>query len=327
MSVELERARQQFAAGRFKRAVSSLWEAEVHARADLVEARALLELALQLREMTCGATRRDCDELIADAQRYIERELAAAQHPAVSVPTSPPLSGAAKAAFALAVVGFALCMTSLFAALSPRVLGGGPPTYVMLTWAWWAVARMAGFAGVWTALAGLGLASALRLRRPRKVRHDSASGVPVALCGLALVLVALAVGLLRLPPYFLRNPAEPTASQLNRLSPESVVRAYYDSQDLWVEYWLDDGANRAFWTGTNDFPDVSLLSGTSGLHVTPDLRDSSNPNTATQRSFWASYATHAPASTGAPPGPQQDLVNLVRMPGGPWRISYTGDGV
>lgn len=73
MSKELDRAREQVGAGQYKRAVSTLWEAERWARADIAEARALLELASLVRDKVDGRTKSDCDELIEDAQKYIVR--------------------------------------------------------------------------------------------------------------------------------------------------------------------------------------------------------------------------------------------------------------
>ena len=63
-------------AGQYKRAVDSLWEAEVLARADLYEARELLQAATELRDRATGRIRAECDELIEDAEKYIGRETA-----------------------------------------------------------------------------------------------------------------------------------------------------------------------------------------------------------------------------------------------------------
>lgn len=76
MSEELEKAREQIATGQYKKAVNSLWEVEVLARADLAEARGLLQTAGDLRDKTSGGIRGDCEELIEDAERYISREMA-----------------------------------------------------------------------------------------------------------------------------------------------------------------------------------------------------------------------------------------------------------
>ena len=76
MSEQLEKARQQMGAGQYKRAVESLWNAEVLAREDLDEARGLLQAATELRDKTTGGIRADCDELIEDAEKYIIRETA-----------------------------------------------------------------------------------------------------------------------------------------------------------------------------------------------------------------------------------------------------------
>ena len=256
--------------------------------------------------------------------KYIERETMMAQHPG-AVALAPPRSRAGRIALRVATVGFCLCIASLFTGLGPRLVG--PVPFFTVTWEWWAIARATGFVGIWTALGGLVVAIAFDLQGRRITRPDPGVGVALVLCGVALALSGIAIGLLHQPPYFLRSPLEPTAGQLNALAPEAVVRAYCDSQDLWVQYWLSDSDGRAFWTGANCVPDLSLLSGASGLRVGTHTDDPSNPNDATHRSFWVSYTSHAPDSVGDPPGPQWDLVNLVRTSGGPWRVSYMGDGI
>jgi hypothetical protein len=72
---------------------------------------------------------------------------------------------------------------------------------------------------------------------------------------------------------------------------------------------------------------VTLLSGIGGLRIAPHLRDKWNPNDATHRSFDITYRSRVGDAAGNPPGLQEDTVNLDRRPGGPWRISYIGDGV
>jgi hypothetical protein len=71
MSKELQRAQAQFQAGEYKRAVDTLWEVTFvgpHADADAREAIALASL---LRDATKGALRRDSEENIARAERYL----------------------------------------------------------------------------------------------------------------------------------------------------------------------------------------------------------------------------------------------------------------
>jgi len=75
VSNELQRAQEQLAAGDLKKAASTLWDVERLARTDLDEARGLLEVASELRDKASGRVRGDCDLLIDDAQRYIDRAL------------------------------------------------------------------------------------------------------------------------------------------------------------------------------------------------------------------------------------------------------------
>jgi hypothetical protein len=90
VSKELGTAREQAAAGQYKKAVNSLWDVERGARTDPAEARGLLEVASALREKTTGGLREQCVELIDDAQRYIERADAV---PRVSLGTADYLGG------------------------------------------------------------------------------------------------------------------------------------------------------------------------------------------------------------------------------------------
>ena len=77
MSQELAKAREQLAAGQYKKAVSTLWDAERWARSDLTEARGLLEVATAIRDATSGRLKADCVLLIEDAEKCIERETGA----------------------------------------------------------------------------------------------------------------------------------------------------------------------------------------------------------------------------------------------------------
>ena len=76
MSQELEKAKTQIAAGQYKKAVSTLWEAERWAQGDLTEARGLLEVATALRDKTDGRLKGDCDYFIKWAEKCIEKESA-----------------------------------------------------------------------------------------------------------------------------------------------------------------------------------------------------------------------------------------------------------
>ncbi len=72
MSKQLDKAKEQIAAGQYKKAVSSLWEAETSARVDPGEAGELLEAASAIRDRTDGRIRAECETLIGDAKRFIE---------------------------------------------------------------------------------------------------------------------------------------------------------------------------------------------------------------------------------------------------------------
>ena len=71
MSKALDRAAEQFQAGQLKKAVDTLWEVSFAGDEAEAEAQALLALAVQLRDATEGATRSDCEEHIARAERYL----------------------------------------------------------------------------------------------------------------------------------------------------------------------------------------------------------------------------------------------------------------
>jgi hypothetical protein len=51
------------------------------------------------------------------------------------------------------------------------------------------------------------------------------------------------------------------------------------------------------------------------------------PSDVTHLNFNVAYTSRAPNNIGEPPGAQQVVVDLVRKPGGPWRVSYVGDGM
>jgi hypothetical protein len=100
VSKELGSAREQAAAGQYKKAMDSLWDVERAARTDPAEARGLLEVASALREKTTGGLREQCVELIDDARKYLERADAV---PRVSLGTADYLGGCA--AFGVASKG------------------------------------------------------------------------------------------------------------------------------------------------------------------------------------------------------------------------------
>ena len=71
MSGELKRAQAEYQAGEFKRAVDTLWEVTFIGDQAETEAREVVALATLLREETQGGVRRDCEEHIARAERFL----------------------------------------------------------------------------------------------------------------------------------------------------------------------------------------------------------------------------------------------------------------
>jgi hypothetical protein len=76
VSKELDKAGEQVAAGQYKKALKSLWDAERGARADVAEARGLLELASAIRDKTTGRMNAESIKLIEYAEKYIGQDLA-----------------------------------------------------------------------------------------------------------------------------------------------------------------------------------------------------------------------------------------------------------
>lgn len=98
MSKELERARERFAAGHYRRAVAALWYVQRNARQDIGEARALLEMASAIRERRTGRLRKECDQLASSAAAMIQQlESASADKNSVPAKESPVSAGAASA--------------------------------------------------------------------------------------------------------------------------------------------------------------------------------------------------------------------------------------
>ena len=175
----------------------------------------------------------------------------------------------------------------------------------------------------WLAVAGLVFGIAWHLVARRRGRRAPWTQFIVLVSVVALLAVSGSVWLLRQPAYFLGASLPPSHASLDALSPRDVVRAYLTSQNLSVEYWLSDAEGRAFWRAPNSVPDVSLLAGVSDLRITPLPRQSN----ATRRSFSVSYTSHAEDSVGNPAGQQDVVAEVVRRPGGPWRVSYIGLGL
>jgi hypothetical protein len=72
MPKELDKAQAHYQAGEYKRAVDTLWEVPfdgMHAEAD---ARGVVALASLLRDLTQGGVRRDCEEHITRAERFLD---------------------------------------------------------------------------------------------------------------------------------------------------------------------------------------------------------------------------------------------------------------
>jgi len=72
MPNELQKAQAQHQAGEYKRAVETLWRVTFVGEDGESEARQVIALAAQLKDVTQGAARRDCEEHIARAQHFLE---------------------------------------------------------------------------------------------------------------------------------------------------------------------------------------------------------------------------------------------------------------
>ena len=73
MSKDLDEARRLANLGEYKKAIRKLWVVEAGARSDVVEARALLDLADELRGLATGGVQRDAELLAGYAQSHIGR--------------------------------------------------------------------------------------------------------------------------------------------------------------------------------------------------------------------------------------------------------------
>ena len=230
---------------------------------------------------------------------------------------------AAKVILACAISTFALCLLVLCNATVPYTEGGSTGLYAVW-WPWWQVIRIAGFVGFWLACISVALGFGALLAAIRKDTPKWRGLVTIVLSAMALGVTGLGIWLVHEPPYFLHGLREPPTAQLDALSPEAVVRTYFTSQDLSVEYRLEDAAGRQVWSEPNAVPDLSLLPGVDDLRISPAKGE---PPDATRLSFNVAYTSRAPNNIGEPPGAQQVVVNLVRKPGGPWRVAYVGDGM
>lgn len=75
MSMMLVKAREQFEAGKYKAACTTLWDVEKEVRGgdDFESAQGLLDLALALHERTTGGLRDECEELADCARKAIDQ--------------------------------------------------------------------------------------------------------------------------------------------------------------------------------------------------------------------------------------------------------------
>ena len=72
MPNSLQKAQAQYEAGEHKRAVDTLWDVTFVGDHAEIDARMVIALATQLKDVTQGGARRDCDEHIARAQGFLE---------------------------------------------------------------------------------------------------------------------------------------------------------------------------------------------------------------------------------------------------------------
>jgi len=68
---ELERAREYHAAGKYRKAVDVLWEVPLNDDSSPEEAKALLDLATALRNVTQGRLQRDCERHAERAEAFL----------------------------------------------------------------------------------------------------------------------------------------------------------------------------------------------------------------------------------------------------------------
>ena len=230
-----------------------------------------------------------------------------------------------RVALVAAIVGLVLCAVGLGAMLSEMV---APPGFDGLPVIW--LIALLGCAAVGACCVAIGLALGLvALIRSRKRGRAIRGAVWALVLGVAgAVALYSAVWLANQPPYVRYGVHVPPAAQrarLDRLDPTGVVRTYFQSRDLSVEYWLEGEASRAFWHESNFVPDFSLLAGIDRLRLSP-VADQWDPSDADHRTFYVTYRTRVTDSIGDPPGPFSWYVHLERRPGGPWRIASMDDG-
>ncbi len=72
MPNKLQKAEAQYQAGEHRRAVDTLWEVTFIGDHAEVDARGVIALATQLKDVTHGGVEHDCDEHIARAERFLE---------------------------------------------------------------------------------------------------------------------------------------------------------------------------------------------------------------------------------------------------------------
>jgi len=73
MSNELDKARQQLAAGRYRRAADTLWEVARWAQTDVAEAQGMIDVASAIATRTTGRTRDEAESLVRNGQNYLQK--------------------------------------------------------------------------------------------------------------------------------------------------------------------------------------------------------------------------------------------------------------
>lgn len=94
---ELERARKYYEAGKYRKAVSLLWEVPLLEESSLQEAQALLDFARTLGSVTEGSLHDDCEHIARRAEAFLASPPALAGSLLMPDPRECPLCGGAMA--------------------------------------------------------------------------------------------------------------------------------------------------------------------------------------------------------------------------------------